>query len=474
MKSVVKIVLFLLAASFFMTLVFFFRIHPTIRIWEQYKVFFFPAELSLDDIRSAIGDEALLNDIVFEDPDYHHTWINKIIPSRDISVIRDFTSKEMRDFFFYDKSKDFKIIYVPDDISPSVISLLKKSGIQFGTDGINKYPYLYPSVCFAFIILMMIFGRMSFFHSVCSVPLILFTLWCPFYNSAAGVISSLFAFYTAEQYAGKKYGLSKLFLNPIVIICLAFTVFSIASGGIKLILLFTASVASCVLLWISFGCIKKLSQNAYHFRYVPILTSRNIYAYKRLTFYSVAMIATAATVLTVFFFLSSGVIKTTNSNDLYLPSPSEYTSNVGINCSSYTELKELDSREYPDIADFIDEYWLNTRSQYSKLSDTYSSEDIVPGDVISIPVFTEGPDGIHSELNVIDTFDDQFIDKLSKSFMENGGAERFLSSQGKMFSTTYKRAEDTSHDLNSVLSIVSLFVLFVILFILRIVKGCKK
>ena len=83
-------------------------------------------------------------------------------------------------------------------------------------------------------------------------------------------------------------------------------------------------------------------------------------------------------------------------------------------------------------------------------------------------------DGIHMEQRIIETFDDSFLQKVTEAFIENGGAEKFLATSDKVFTTTYKKAGDTSHDLNSMLSIISLFVLFVILLTLRLIKGCKK
>lgn len=474
MRSYLKIFLFLLAASLIMTLVFLFRLQPSIMIWEHYKVFFFSSEIQQSEIRSAIGDEALLEGIIFEDPEYHHSWVNKLIPNQSISSIRNFTMEYMRDFFFYDKSGDYRIIYVPEVKAQDIIKMLKKSGLSFGTDSLTKNPYLYPVVCFAVILLLMIFGRISLLHILSTTPLVLFTLWCPFYSAASGVICILFTLYTAEQYYGKKYSASRIIRNPIVIISFVFSLFSIAAGGLRLSLLFLATLIACVLLWSAVSDIDKLSLSAYHFHYVPILTSKNIDSYKRLVLPSVFVLAAGAITLTVFFFISAGVIKSTGGKDLYLPAPSEYTREEQINSASYTELKELDNREYPDTADFIDEYWLNTRLQYSKLSDSYSSEEITPGDVISFPFYKEDSDGIHRELRIIETFDDDFLEKIKLEFEENGGAEQFLAEQGKLFSTTYKKAEDTSQDYNSVLSIISLFVLFIILFILRLVKGCKK
>ena len=216
-----------------------------------------------------------------------------------------------------------------------------------------------------------------------------------------------------------------------------------------------------------------------HFHYMPILTSKNIGKYKRITIQSVSTVAAVAVVLTVFFFMSSGIIKSIGDDGLYLPSPSEYTTEEGINSASYSELKELrdtdnDETKYPDAADFIDEYWLNIRSQYIKLYDSDVSTEVSVGDVISIPSFTESDGGIKAEQRIIETFDDSFLDKVSDAFLKNGGAEKFIASNEKLFATTYKQAGDTSHDMNSMLSIISLFVLFVILLTLRLIKGCKK
>ncbi len=485
MKLVLKVLLFLFAASVLMTLVFVFRVQPSMRIWEQYKVIYFPAKYTNDDIKAAISDTSLLNRIVFEDPEYHHVWKNVIMPGNEPVKSRNFSLESLRDFFFYDKSGDFKIIYVPDEISSDVISLIKKSALQFGTDSVAQYPYLYPAVCFVALVLLAILGRISFLHSVCAVPLVLFCLWCPLYSSVSGAVCALFAFYAAEQYAGRKHGIPKALLNPAVLISLVISAFSIATGGVRLSILFVLSVVSCVSLWISTKYIEMFSASSCHFRYVPILTSRNIQPYKRITIVAVSSLAVASVVLAVFFFISSGLIKSAGKDGLYLPSPSEYTVDDGFSVSAYSELKELRTKEAdvdvdypaensPDIADFIDEYWLNIRSQYVRLSDSYLYDDLKPGDTISIPEFTEDKDGIHLSQKVFETFDDDFLGNLTDAFYKNGGAERFLSSQNKMFTTQYVKAGDTSHDVTSVLAIISLFVLFVILLTLRLIKGCKK
>ena len=176
MKSVLKFFLFLFAASILMTAVFFFRISPSIRLWENYKVLYFPVEYTSEEIFASIGNEAFLDSLIFEDPDYHHAWTTKFSPEMEPVTVRGFSYRELRDFFFYDKSGNFRIIYVPEEISKDIINCLNKSGIKFGTDSVTHYPYLYPAVCFAVIILLTIFGKISFLHSVCAVPLILFSL----------------------------------------------------------------------------------------------------------------------------------------------------------------------------------------------------------------------------------------------------------------------------------------------------------
>ena len=485
MKFVLKGLLFLLIASILMMIVFLFRVQPSMRIWEQYKVIYFPSQCSDDEIRSSINDEDLLDLIVFGNADYHHVWKSLINSGSEPIEKRNFSMKEIRDFFFYDKSGEYKIIYVPDDIATDVINRLKKNSLSFGTDSVAQYPYLYPILCFSVLVLLMVFGRIPFIHTVCAVPLVLFSLWCPLYSSATGAICVLFALYTAEQYSGRKHGISKALLNPAIIICFVVSMFSITTNGMHLTILFLLSVASCISLWVSIKNIELLSISNCHFRYVPILTSRNIQPYRRVTIFAVSSLAVAAVVMTVFFFISSGVIKSVEKNGLYLPAPSEYTETQGINVSSYSELKKLrtieqdintdsDVSNSPDMGDFIDEYWLNTRSPYVRLTDESSYYEIEPGDTISIPMFTEDAEGIHASQKIIETFDDDFLDRISEAFYQNGGAERFLSSHGKLFTTKYIKAGDTSHDITSVLAIISLFVLFVILLILKLIKGCKK
>ena len=477
MKLILKFFLYLFAASLIMTSIFFLRVSPSIKIWENYKVLYFPTEITHNQIKSAIGNDDFLEQIIFSNEDYHHAWINRMMPGKDPVTVRGFSYSALRDFFFYDRSGQFKIIYVPDDISKSVINILNKSELTFGTDSVTHYPYLYPAVCFAVIVLLTVFGKISFFHSIGAIPLILFTLWCPFYSSAASSVCILFAFYVAEQYSNKKYAIKSAIVNPIIILSTAFAAFSIGVGGIRLSFLFCATIASCFLLWISVKYAEEIYASTCHFHYIPILTSRNISKYKRFKIYSVATLAAAAVIMTVFFFMSSGIIRSIGDEGLYLPSPSEYTTEEGINSASYSELKELryvGKDEYPDAADFIDEYWLNVRLQYIKLSDTDVSMEVSPGDVISIPSYTEGSGGIKAGQRIIETFDDTFLQKVTDAFIENGGAEKFVASNGKLFSTTYKKAGDTSHDVNSILSIISLFVLFVILLTLRLIKGRKK
>ena len=63
MKLIVKFFLFLFAASILMTVVFFLRISPSIKIWENYKILYFPAEYKNTEIKNAIGNADFLNQI---------------------------------------------------------------------------------------------------------------------------------------------------------------------------------------------------------------------------------------------------------------------------------------------------------------------------------------------------------------------------------------------------------------------------
>ena len=83
MKLVLKVLLFLFTASVLMTLVFVFRVQPSMRIWEEYKVIYFPAQYSNDEIQEAI--DTYLNTYINAYGDDYVEPGGKIISNKEIS-----------------------------------------------------------------------------------------------------------------------------------------------------------------------------------------------------------------------------------------------------------------------------------------------------------------------------------------------------------------------------------------------------
>lgn len=470
MKHILKSAAFIISASLLLASVFLFRTEPAVRIWDNYKVVYFPVETELQQIIDVFPDE-LKDLIIYENQDYRHSWSNPMyLQDSGISISR-FSQKEMRDFFFYDRDRQCRLIYAPENVYVDVLNILKHGGLTYGTDSVSYYPWLYPSVCLAVILLITAFCRIPVPHALCGVPFVLFCLWCPFYSTVSSSVCIIFSLMICEQYAGRKHGVIQVIMNPVFVSSLVLSGVSVFLGGGRLALLSMATAACSIFLFLSISFMKKKSVESCHFQYVPMLTARNEKPYKRLKLVPVIVPAVVSIVLIVFFFMSAGIIKTSDTEGLYLPSPSEYTSTEGINTEAYSELKAMNREGFPDLADFTDEYWLNERYAYSRISDKFTEDDIKPGITVSYPFYSESADGIHSAVKVIDSFDDAFMERLVSEFTDNGGAEKFLATQGNMFTTKYTKAGDTSHDINSILSIISVFILFLALLIIKLIKG---
>ena len=110
MKSSLKIVLSLclIIASLFS--IYFFRILPSIKIWDSYKVFYI--DKSIDFISVFSDFEKSYKDGIISKESQKYPEENNLTPVMGEYSLQNFSSIELRDIFFQDKNDNYQLFYV--------------------------------------------------------------------------------------------------------------------------------------------------------------------------------------------------------------------------------------------------------------------------------------------------------------------------------------------------------------------------
>ena len=143
-------------------------------------------------------------------------------------------------------------------------------------------------------------------------------------------------------------------------------------------------------------------------------------------------------ILFLIFCFSGNFKANLKENNLFLPSPSEYTdkgffTNLEDNYTFVKnyEVENQNSNFLPNIFDFVEENWINATYPFKKL-DFYqeNGQSVELGDVVSIPEYKKTTNNlVIQDEKVLFTFGEGYISNSLENFENASGVEKLLSSQ---------------------------------------------
>lgn len=325
---------------------------PILSPWKNWKV------LSVD---SKIPEKTVLNEL-------SKISIDTVVSesSQRLNVNSEFSPILPSEFnfyqdniyrYFYDKYNNYRLYYLPKTVKNRILKALP---FDYNIDLQASFPYFSFILAVISFIVLILFIKNKLLFSISLLPMLLFTVVFPDFNS---LVISLFTFviiYFADKYINRKNILSALVNNLFVMLSFSVCVISGILGGFKGILLFFLTIISCIgLILIISWLISYYDEKRNRLKFAKIVSAsghnfcnpKMIYLFYGLSVF--ILIGALSYIL-----IPSISDKTSKDTPLLIPTPLEYTSTRGFSIGSYTSLQSKKSpTELPDLGDYVSQIW---------------------------------------------------------------------------------------------------------------------
>ena len=431
MKIALKIVLFLSIIIFSLLGIVFFRDVPAVKIWDNYCIFYVDKEISILDALSNIDTQGVISKETQE-----YVKPHSYTPIMMDYKIKNLSSNDLRDVFFSDMEDKYQLFYVEESFVESVANELQNQNIPFGVDAKASVPILCPIICGILLIILTVFTKSKLQFILAKIPFVVLAYAVPFYSVAISVCCFLCFLFLFENYVIRENWWKSISKKTLMICFFAICLLMFMLCGIRAFLLFVLACAAwyCCLQLPTF-----FTQNViFGFSMKQILPLKYIKVNNQLNLKYTCAVFGSVLVLFLVFCFSGNFKANLKENNLFLPSPSEYTdSGFFTNLEeNYTFVKNYEAENQnssflPNIFDFVDENWINTTYPFTKLD--FNQDDgksVELGDVISIPEYKKTTKGlVIQDEKVLFTFDENYISNSLEKFEKASGVEKLLSSQ---------------------------------------------
>lgn len=309
-------------------LILLFKSIPTSKIWKEYTVLYTPVESSESEIISV-----LKNTGISEIYSLSEQYLPISLPENSVEISMFKINRDRpeynyyirRNAFFFDKSNNFKLFYVPVEYKSKVldvVTILNSKGIQAGIDSASSYPWIIAVIMFLLIIILSLFSKNKLVFVTSTIPVILYLINNPFYAAAlanAGIVLSLF--FISNIWRRKDfvfYLLNKYSIPAMVFISIVcgFSI-SLKSGFLFVCELF------CIATYLySYFSAEEFIRNRKSFTPVYIKSASMVSMFAKKTNIVMPVLISISVLFIGLFFISSSQSVGTHFSKLLLPSPS--------------------------------------------------------------------------------------------------------------------------------------------------------
>lgn len=440
-------------------ILFIFKTIPTGKLWNGFNVLYVPTETSEEMMIDAFSQSEILE---------HYELSNQYIPltfknfSPEISMLKlnfsneDFSYLSKRQLYFFDKSGNYKLYYIPTKFKNNLndcVKILSKRGVKIGVDNSSSYPVFIPIVMFLLFLLLLIFSKKKNVFFIGGIFLISFVICNPFYSCAVSVcLIFLILFFVSNIWKRKDF-IIYLFSKPFVPVVLFFSILgsfstSLKTGFMFLIAVFGIFNSLYVFTIFEDFIIQKRS-------FIPV----KIRSAKRISIYAKKQNQTLISCMIVVFFLifisifSNSSVSDSKFAKILLPSSNAY------------------SQELVSLDDYYNFAWNVSSAPYKSLNDKNQNSNFY-----QYPCYEE-VDGKIVETMQIRSFNESFKNQIFDEIdlLNFNSIEKILKSQGENVKTGY--LSTSSYHIGFfgiIVMIISLLILLFIYISSIITKGAKR
>lgn len=384
------IALFISVLSLFV--LFAFKTIPSGKLWKGFNILYVPSQTQ---------ESIVLNSFTESKITEHYELSTQYIPlnfsaySPEISMLRlnassqDYSYLSKRQLFFFDKSGNYKLYYIPTSFKNNLndcIKILLKNGIKCGVDNSANYPGIVPLVVFLLFLALFIFSKKKNVFFAGAVVPFFFILCNPFYSAAVSVCLVFLCLFFLSNIWRREGFLSRFFKNSLVPLLLFFSILGAFSSSIKIGFMFLISFLGCVCSLYFINSLESFLESKKSFVPLKIRTAKRCSVYGGKQKQSLISCISVIFVLIVIAIFSSSAFTSSKFTKIFLPS---------ANASS-SELVSLE--------DYYDFAWKVSSYPYKSLNDENSQNE----KFYQYPHYEEDDDGKIVETMQIKSFNDSF------------------------------------------------------------------
>lgn len=260
---------FIIAVSLFCTA--FFRVIPASRLWNGYSVLYVQKDAGQSRVLELFSEYGIKKYI---------SIYNQKVPLSNPVLSAEYALSSLsfsnyledRKGYFYDRSGNYLVYYVPDSFEGElhhVVQALNREGISSGVNANSAYPWMSFVFCLAFALFLVWKSDRKVLALVLNFVPVFFTLTMPFYTVAVSQCLMMTMAFYAVRYWNRKGAFSCLLGNKKFLLLFSFSLVLLFFTTIKVFLFFILSLVTSGCMIYVYREVVEFFESRYVFR--PVL-----------------------------------------------------------------------------------------------------------------------------------------------------------------------------------------------------------
>lgn len=448
MKIQYKLI-YILCSLLSLLVIFTFRSVPSGQIWKKYNILYVARNADQNAVASVFSDLGI-DDYVSLSNQYLPVNLSKHSPEISMMKIEGNDSYiEKRDAFFFDKSQNYMLYYVPVNYKSRLedaYNHLANKKIKCGLDTNSSYPFLIPFFVIIFAALLFMFAKNKWVYAIGSAFSIVFVLCNPFYSVATALILiHLFLFLLSRLW--NREGLFSFFKKQ--------KIFAILFATILLNIIFSTKITALLFIFYAAGLfsalilykdIEEYLCRKRPFQSIFILPAKRIELFTEKTFFLLPL-----SILIVLIFLVTSLISSKSN-------PASKFSKILLPGKA-----SVQSQELPQLEDYYRWNWEIKTAPYRSINSENMAEN-KDYSKVEFPYYEEENGKIVLKTKTL-SFDESFKESAYSDIEELGfnSLENVMKSEG--ISSKFSYVSLNSYSINFISIIMILICFFILLFI---------
>lgn len=464
--SLIKKILLPIFSIFVLILLVMNRMVPTGDLWKGYTLLYVPVETE-DSVVKVAFEKSNIGDVVsLENQDkFLPIAVREDTPESALSFISANDKKSVeyltrRINYFYDKSKDFKIYYIPSKYKNNVkscVSFLSKNHIDSGIDSKAVYPWILPVLSIFVLGVLFYFAKNKLLYLGTSLFPLFYIFTNPFYPSAICTTFTFLLIFCCTNIWKRDGAIDILRKNYILLAIAAVAILSAFASSILSGLYYILSIFALVSFLFFYDDIEEFFLTRKAFRFVYIRPAKMISLFSGKTKSVIGVMLACQIIIVAAFFASSTQIVSNHFAKILLP-----TANVG-------------SFERDDALPKLDEYyrwnWRILTYPYVSLNSEYEEEctDII------YPRYQDVNGKIEKIENHI-YYDNNFIEDINSNIdlLEFDSIEKVLKNQNSNLNPGFSSVKSNPINIFGIIMMIVSLCLLLFIYFSIIIKATKS